>query len=1223
MDPSPHNSTPPAPSPTSSPLSIIQTNLQHSQTATACLRRALEMKPRTIALIQEPWIRNNRICGLGNIGGKLILDTQGTDKPRTCAYIPKDVPTTTLTQLCSRDLTAVRLKTDGDAPDIVLASVYMPGEDEDCPPKEMADLVRYCEDANLDLVICTDSNAHHPLWGCNKANTRGEVLCTYLFSTNLNIVNRGSEPTWVTARGQTIIDLTLASESATKLISNWHVSNEPSCSDHRRIRFSLVANTKKPEPRRNPRRTNVPGYKRLLASLLTQHETPLILTDPKQLEDTVIKLSEYIIEAYHACCKLKDPNTKSKGNSWWNAELSKLRQTMRKQFNIAKNSRLPEDWDQYKKTQYTFKKQVRQASRAAWRKFCEEIESNSEAARVRKILSTDQDRTLGSLKNPDNTYTKSDHETSKILLETHFPDCTLSEDRAWASEPTHTPNDQDWSRARTIVTEDRIKWAIKTFKPYKSAGLDEIFPALLQWGVDVLTPWLAVIYQACLALNYVPLEWREVKVIFIPKPGKPDYTQPKAYRPISLTSFLLKTLERLCDRHIRDGPLRELPLNKQQHAYSTGKSTESALHSVISKIECAVDYKCSSLAVFIDIEGAFDKTIFHSINAALEEHGVDSTLRGWITNMLRLRAVQVTVNDTTRAIVAKGCPQGGVLSPLLWNLVVDSLIKRLNDRGYYTVGYADDITIIINGTHENTLCNLMRQALKIVEDWCKEYKLAVNPTKTELVLFTKKRKLATLQLPRFFGTTLSLSTETKYLGIYLDKQLNWSKHTDYITTKASIALWQCKRLLGRNWGLSPKITHWLYTTVIRPIITYGSLVWWPRTNLSTAQKDLEKLQRFACVAITGSMRTSPTAALQVMLGLPPLHLVVREEAALATFRLEVSGTLSNDSRIKHTRLKEDAIKQQPMMASPNDRTLKTHCFQKHYNIELTAEMCDYSGPKELRIYTDGSKTDDGTGVGVFSDDLNIKISKSLGMLNSVYQAECVGIIQAAHAIEVREVTDTHIRILSDSASVLQSLKKNQITSRLILECHNALERVTVLNRNKVTLQWIKGHSGSLGNDAADELARRGSSAKAFGPEPIVPIPFKQLRSWLKDHTQTQAEKWWTSTPGCRQSKEAMPSLDRKLTKRLLRLDRDGLRLVSGTITGHCPLNKHFHTLGITDSPLCRACMEAEETVAHVLLECTGVTQIREEILGTPRTLADVLRRPGSLICFWREVGWLE
>ena len=360
-----------------------------------------------------------------------------------------------------------------------------------------------------------------------------------------------------------------------------------------------------------------------------------------------------------------------------------------------------------------------------------------------------------------------------------------------------------------------------------------------------------------------------------------------------------------------------------------------------------------------------------------------------------------------------------------------------------------------------------------------------------------------------------------------------------------------------------------------------------------------------------------------MLGLPPLHLIVREEAALAAFRLSTTGTLGKDSRIKHIRIKDDAIRRQPMMAAPSDKIPKTHLFGKHYNVQLTEEPHTYSNHKELSVYTDGSKTDSGTGIGVFSDDLNIKISRPLGMFNTVYQAECVGIIQAAHAIEIRKVTDTNIRILSDSASVLQSLNKRYYTSGLILECHNALERVATLNCNTVTLQWIKGHSGSPGNDAADELARRGSNTKVYGPEPIVPIPFTQLRRWLRDFTHTQAESWWTSTSGCRQSKEAMPTLDNKLTKRLLPLDRGNLSLVVGTITGHCSLNKHFHTMGITDSPLCRACMEAEETVAHVLLECTEVAQIRRETLGSPRSLAEALRSLGDLICFWKEVGWLE
>ena len=101
-----------------------------------------------------------------------------------------------------------------------------------------------------------------------------------------------------------------------------------------------------------------------------------------------------------------------------------------------------------------------------------------------------------------------------------------------------------------------------------------------------------------------------------------DYTTPKAYRPISLTSFLLKTMEKLCERYIRDIVLKDNPLHPNQHAYTLGRSTDTALHAVASRIERSLDNKESTLGVFIDIEGAFDKTTFPKITAALAEKNV-------------------------------------------------------------------------------------------------------------------------------------------------------------------------------------------------------------------------------------------------------------------------------------------------------------------------------------------------------------------------------------------------------------------------------------------------------------------------------------------------------------------------------------------------------------------------------------------------------------------------
>lgn len=80
------------------------------------------------------------------------------------------------------------------------------------------------------------------------------------------------------------------------------------------------------------------------------------------------------------------------------------------------------------------------------------------------------------------------------------------------------------------------------------------------------------IFKSSIALGYIPAVWERVRVVFIPKPGKPTHSVAKDYRPISLTSFLLKTVERLLDFYIRGEVLKEFPLHANQHAYQVGKS---------------------------------------------------------------------------------------------------------------------------------------------------------------------------------------------------------------------------------------------------------------------------------------------------------------------------------------------------------------------------------------------------------------------------------------------------------------------------------------------------------------------------------------------------------------------------------------------------------------------------------------------------------------------------
>jgi hypothetical protein len=159
-----------------------------------------------------------------------------------------------------------------------------------------------------------------------------------------------------------------------------------------------------------------------------------------------------------------------------------------------------------------------------------------------------------------------------------------------------------------VVYPSGVEWAVKTFEPYKAPGIDGIYPILLQERLKYLVGPLTKVFRASIALSHVPQVWKTTKVVFIPKPGKNGHIYAKDFRPISLTSFLLKTLERLIDRYLKIGSLVRHPLAATQYAYREGRSTETALHHLVGRVERQLEMKEYAIGAFLDIEGAFDST---------------------------------------------------------------------------------------------------------------------------------------------------------------------------------------------------------------------------------------------------------------------------------------------------------------------------------------------------------------------------------------------------------------------------------------------------------------------------------------------------------------------------------------------------------------------------------------------------------------------------------------
>jgi hypothetical protein len=142
---------------------------------------------------------------------------------------------------------------------------------------------------------------------------------------------------------------------------------------------------------------------------------------------------------------------------------------------------------------------------------------------------------------------------------------------------------------------------------------------------------------------------------------------------------------------------------------------ETALHQLVVRVEKALDQQEVALGVFLDIEGAFSNTSYDSMCAALNRHGVERTIVGWVKATLEGRRVTATLGSLSRSVaVSKGWPQGGVLSPLLRYLFVDDLLARLTG-GVYAQGYADDFYLLAVGKFPNTVSGLIQMVLGTVE----------------------------------------------------------------------------------------------------------------------------------------------------------------------------------------------------------------------------------------------------------------------------------------------------------------------------------------------------------------------------------------------------------------------------------------------------------------------------------------------------------------------------
>ncbi|UYV77948.1 hypothetical protein LAZ67_15003004 [Cordylochernes scorpioides] len=328
-------------------------------------------------------------------------------------------------------------------------------------------------------------------------------------------------------------------------------------------------------------------------------------------------------------------------------------------------------------------------------------------------------------------------------------------------------------------------------------------------------------------MSYFPNEWKKAEVLVIPKPGKADYGEYKSYRPLCLNSNISKIFEKIINNKIIKHYEENKMFSNRQHGFTKSRSTITALTDIV---KTALDHKAKEFTaiITIDISGAFDNAWWPMVLKRIDEDNVNASIvklfKSYFDNRkIRYRYTSIEVQKT----LSKGCPQGGPISPTIWNIIMNDLLCKYTEPNSEIIGYADDITVICWNKNlielENTIGSIMRK----ITNWCESSKLRISKEKTKVLpLFNNKKFTITLN-----NNTIIPVDRVKILGITVKNHRNKNKldfmpHIDDTITKTTRASGYLLGLTKKAWGLDSKRRIVLYKTLFRNTIIYGSTIWY-------------------------------------------------------------------------------------------------------------------------------------------------------------------------------------------------------------------------------------------------------------------------------------------------------------------------------------------------------------------------------------------------------------
>lgn len=757
------------------------------------------------------------------------------------------------------------------------------------------------------------------------------------------------------------------------------------------------------------------------------------------------------------------------------------------------------------------------------------------------------------------------------------------------------------------ITRDELLRAVKRGKS-TSPGEDAVTYEILNALAAIKDGPLLRLFNMSYSEGRMPRAWKKSVIVPIPKAGGD-------FRPISLTSCFSKMMERIVLERLLF--LIEDNLHSSLYGFIKGRGTAGAL------IDCIAG-KFDYCRTFIDLKGAFDKADGEVILYELAGMGVKGKLLHWIGDYLHGRQARVSFQGALSSYrnFELGTPQGGVLSPTLFNVLMNRVAKEFLGRDVSATIYADDILL------QSKTVKGMEEALANFTPLSQRLGMVINEQKTKFMSRTRGDIILKVN-----GKSLERVKSYKYLGVYVgytseskDAELNFLK------MQCRARMRPMKALAWHGKGVGVPVLRLMYISIVRSVIEYAA----PILSCFDGGRlnKLEKIQNEAMRIILGCPRNALIIAMRNELGLPSLTHKIEEvniTSAVRHLRTSSGNVLRNnlneintlrasslrgkhyvkklaqcvqdynitraDIEYRHVSSLAPWQDESPNIIVDSFGKPKSQCIPQQLRNEFQWKTEKIPRENISHVYTDGSVMEDGrAGCGIYlqhfgrgggtaEEGLSYRLTNGA----SSTQVELCSIIFALRHLQKGE---SDVWIFSDSRGALEALNSNRRggLTDLVLQCKDLIANIS--RERAITFMWVPAHVGIPGNERADRLAKEGAGKDGVDVDLRKTLP--QIKTIIRNVQQENAKS------------EVLIKAERSGTL------RHYIRVVENTTFTYGRFRaawkdsictrlrlayKYYWELGVAvDAPArrCRLCEEQDgHSLSHYVLQCPALAHVRQ------------------------------